>query len=138
MAQGFELLSDLHKDARGFRPSADYMADFRSKTLAEQQAAWDSLVREVEESIDEDRRREAEALVAFNARLDGMMRDFSIDRATALRWDMEAYEADVEGALEAHGDASQEIEHYLWQQGIAFREMPAFTAIIMRAFGLAA
>lgn len=115
----FELIRDLHKDARGFRPSAEWMAVFNGLSDVAKEETWDNLCRELEENETEDERREIEAVAEFNARIDGMVTDYGIARADAFRWDMEAFEVDIEGALEYHGSAIQEIEFYLWKQGIA-------------------
>lgn len=136
MARGYELLSDLHKDAYGFRPSASYMEQFEELSEAEKEREWERLCQRVSESIDEEREYHAARLVDFTAHLKSLMAQFSIDMHTALRWDMEANDADVEGALDAHGDASQEIEHYLYCQGIDFKDMLPFTRLINEAYEL--
>jgi hypothetical protein len=136
MARGYELLSDLHKDARGSRPTAGYMEWFEDLSEAEKEREWESLCRRVDESIVEERDYHAARLVDFTAHIQSLMAQFSIDQHTALRWDMEANDADVAGALEAHGDASQEIEHYLYCQGIDFKDMLPFTRLINEAYGL--
>jgi hypothetical protein len=61
----FELISDLHKDARGFRPSADWFAHFESLSESDKQRVWDDLCDELHE---EDRRMQA-AQTAALARL---------------------------------------------------------------------
>jgi hypothetical protein len=136
MARGYELLSDLYKDASGSRPTAGYMAWFEDLSAAEKEREWESLCRRVDESIVEERDYHAARLVAFTAHIQSLMAQFSIDMHTALRWDMEANDADVLGALEVHGDASQEIEHYLYCQGIDFKDMLQFTRIINEAYEL--
>lgn len=45
-----ELVGDLHKDARGFRPGYGWWMTWRSSTPAQRQTIWDGLIREMEES----------------------------------------------------------------------------------------
>lgn len=52
----FELISDLHKDARGCRPSSDWFDHFESLPEAEKQRVWDDLCDELAE---EDRAMQA-------------------------------------------------------------------------------
>jgi len=132
----FELISDLHKDARGFRPSVDWMKAFTESSFEDQEAIWDSLNKELEEREARERDEEAHALAVFERRLEDMVADYNIDLPTALRWDMESFEVDINEALAYHGSASQEIEFYLWKQGIAFSEFPRFVALACEAFGL--
>lgn len=60
----FELISDLHKDARGFRPSSRWMAAFRASTHAEQEAEWNALCAELERSMAEEKAAEERATAA--------------------------------------------------------------------------
>lgn len=119
MATGFELIRDLHKDARGFRPSQEWMAVFNGLSDVAKQETWDGLVRELSETMAEDERLELEAVTSYNARIDGMVKDYGIDRGTAMRWDLDAFEVDIESAMQYHGSAVQEIEFYLWKNGIS-------------------
>ena len=112
------------------------MEQFEELSEAEKEREWTRLCMRVEESIDEEREYHAARLVDFTAHLKSLMAQFNIDMHTALRWDMEANDADVEGALDAHGDASQEIEHYLYCQGIDFKDMLLFVRLINEAYGL--
>ena len=118
MATGFELVRDLHKDARGFRPSQGWLDVFNGLSDAAKQETWDQLCRELSETMAEDERLELEAVTAYNARIDGMVKDYGIDRGTAMRWDLDAFEVDIEGAMQYHGSAIQEVEFYLWKQGV--------------------
>ena len=136
MSNAFELISDLHKDARGFRPGAAYMEMFNEQPFAEQERIWDSLCQEVADREAEDARYELNAQRDFEARIEGMVADYGIDRATALRWDMEAFEVDINEALQYYGCAAQEIEHYLYRNGLGFQIFPMYVAEITAALGL--
>lgn len=132
----FELIRDLHKDARGFRPSVDWMEAFNASTFEEQEATWESLCDELERREAHERDEEAHALAVFERRLEDMVADYGIDLATALRWDMESFEVDVNETLAYHGTASQEIEFYFWKQGLAQKEWPRYVALAYKAYGL--
>lgn len=137
MATSFELIRDLHKDARGFRPSQGWMEVFNGLSDVAKQETWDGLCRELNETMAEDELREAEALVDYNARIDGMVADYGIDRATAIRWDLESFDVDVTEALRYHGSAIQEIEFFLWKQGIeSFKNTTPLVKEIALAMGL--
>jgi len=65
----FELISDLHKDARGCRPSSDWFEHFESLPEVEKQRVWDDLCDELAE---EDRRiqsRQANAIARLADRI---------------------------------------------------------------------
>jgi hypothetical protein len=114
----FELISDLHKDARGFRPSAEWMRVFNGKSDVEKEATWEALCNELAENEAENELREIAAVDAYNARINGMVADYGISRETAMRWDLDAFEVDISYISEYPGAATQEIEFYLWKQGI--------------------
>lgn len=136
MARGFDLIRDLHKDARGVRPGTFFMEAFNAMSEDEKQTVWDRLCDELEARQLETERREANALEQFESRLKGMMKDYDIDMPTALRWDMESFDVKVQTALEDHGTAKQEIEFYLWKQDLPFEEFPRFLAMACEAYQL--
>ena len=103
-----DLISDLHKDAYGFRPKGDYFAWWESCSDDEKQAEWDSL-------LDAFRRREAEeqeleqaAVVDLEYRISSLMEHGARNREMAVRWLAEAFET--------NGDVS-----YLeWNLGVPY------------------
>jgi len=131
----FDLISDLHKDARGFRPGADFMADFNAQTDAKKQETWDYLCEQLERRELEESMQELDAQRRFESRIQGMMTDHGIDRATAIRWEIDANDL-VElmaEAIELFGTAEQEVDHFLWDQGLAFQIMPMYRTEIEAA-----
>lgn len=99
----FELISDLHKDARGFRPSQDWLRNFDSLPYAEQEKIWDRLVVEMDESMADEDRREAAALADFRALIADTIAAGAPDGATALRW---------------LRDAGEDLSYFLWGHGL--------------------
>ena len=132
----FELLSDLHKDARGFRPSASFIEAFEAQDEAKQQRRWDSLCQELKERECEEALMQMNAQRNFETRIEGMVADYGINRGTALRWDMKAFEVDIDEALQYYGCAAQEIEHYLYRNGLGFQIFPMYVAEITATLGL--
>jgi hypothetical protein len=91
----FDMISDLHKDARGFRPSSSWLAAFRASTHAEQQAEWDSLIEEMEDSQKAEAEAQAKATAVFEARVADLIASGARDRITAIRWIADAEGVDL-------------------------------------------
>ena len=86
------LFSDMHKDAYGFRPRghAFYNAD---TTDAVKQRIWDAVCEDVEAAIERENNERDAAQIAWEDRIAKLCADHNIDRATAIRWDMDAEDA---------------------------------------------
>jgi hypothetical protein len=91
MAYTFDsnTVSDLHKDARGFRPSEYFWEEWTQVGDAGRQMIWDSLLRELNDTMAEDRRREADALARFEDLLARTRQAGAADDETAVRWILE-------------------------------------------------
>ena len=83
-------VSDLHKDAFGFRPSQCWWEQWKSNTPAEKQVEWDSLILAMERSIAEDKASEAFAIKVFGALVASTIETGAKDVETAHRWIMES------------------------------------------------
>jgi hypothetical protein len=83
-------LSDMHKDAYGFRPSPEQWARWNTMNNAQLDAEEADLAKAIGAAIAEEEENEAFATVAFEAHIAKLIADFNIDRATAIRWDIEA------------------------------------------------
>ena len=88
------IISDLHKDARGFRPTAGWWSVWEDLSDDAKQETWDSLCQELSETMDRERRLEAEAMIALHQRIQGTMLLGAKDEVQALKWIMEAEEFD--------------------------------------------
>ena len=106
------ILSDLHKDARGFRPSNDYTKWFSSLPLFAQAKEWDRLTEEVKQREIDRGIAEAISIEDFKKMVAGVMKSLDIDRTTALRW------------LTQSTDfySIQCVEHWVWGHGILFTD----------------
>ena len=90
------LISDLHKDAYGFRPDQSFWATFAAFNPDQKQALWDSMLADLERSIEEDRKLQEDAVFKFEQRVENLMHDgTNVKRVVA--WLMQAEECnDVE------------------------------------------
>ena len=103
------IVSDLHKDAYGFRPGADFWSDWKNASSNTKQKVWDDLLVDLEHSIERDRAEANAAAEEFMLRIEKMNEYGAADYETALRWIV-----DAEGPFEN----DQDIEHFVWKQGL--------------------
>ena len=89
-----QIVSDLHKDARGFRPTQYWWDQWSLCTSDQKQTMWDSLCRELEETMAAERAAEARAALALTERLEQMYDLGAKSEVQALQWIMEAEEFD--------------------------------------------
>ena len=91
MAYTFDsnIVSDLHKDARGFRPSEYFWEEWDQCGDDNRQAMWDSLCRELEDTMAAEREAEVGALRAFTERVIDTQLAGAGDIQTAIRWILE-------------------------------------------------
>jgi hypothetical protein len=112
-----ELISDLHKDALGYRPSADFMDMWKNGLSDEgRQAEWDYLCKMVEESIAREKAEADQAVAEFNHRVLETIRYGAGDEETALRWMTQ------EGRDNEWMEHSQDAEHWVYNQGFLFTD----------------
>ena len=86
------IVSDLHKDARGFRPTEYFWEEWTQAPDQFKQKIWDCLIQELEDTMAEDRRREAQAALQLTERLEEMYQLGAKSEVQALKWIMEAEE----------------------------------------------
>jgi hypothetical protein len=77
------IFSDLHKDARGFRPRGH---EYFTATPARKQQIWEVLCDELEASIDAEARAHEEAEADLDRQVDQALALGAQDRAQAIRW----------------------------------------------------
>ena len=83
------LISDLHKDAYGFRPSGRFWSSFAAFNPEQKQALGDSMLADLDRSIEDYRKLQEEAVVKFEDRVDNLMHD-GTTRERVIKWLMEA------------------------------------------------
>lgn len=84
------IVSDLHKDARGYRPREGFWSEWNRSTDFDRQAIWDGLMRELEHSIQEEQDRHARAETAFAGLIQMNRQLGAADTHTAIRWILQA------------------------------------------------
>ncbi len=103
------IFSDFHKDAYGFRPRGH---EFYTATPARKQEIWDNVQQAFLQRQVEEAEEEARALREFEAEIASIIEAGAGDRTTALRWMTE----------EDTFYHSQDIEHWVYNQGILFTD----------------
>lgn len=76
--------SDLHKDARGFRPREGFWQWMNNATPDELQEKWDSLIEELNQSIAEEKAMEERCLVLFKEDLARLTAAYNIPVSEAI------------------------------------------------------
>ena len=84
--------SDLHKDARGYRPTPGGYAAWDEATPEQKQVIWDRLCDELGDRMAEDARNEAAAAHDFELTVQDLLRAGATDRSMAIKWLHEAHE----------------------------------------------
>jgi hypothetical protein len=106
-----QIVSDLHKDAYGCRPSQFWWQCWKEADNDEKQREWDDLLEQLDRTIELERQEEMYALKSFNGWVD-VTRMHAGSEEDALRW-----------ITQDQGFAHcQDIEHWVWSQGILFTD----------------
>lgn len=79
-------VSDLHKDAYGFRPGQDFWADWALASDDERQATWDILLKSLEATIDAEEAQEQAAISEFESRITLHELAGAPSREVAIEW----------------------------------------------------
>ena len=85
-----DTVSDLHKDAYGFRPSEWFWQEWIEAKDDERQAIWDGLLRALDITMERECEAERVAIERFEALVRVNISAGAEDRETALRWIMDA------------------------------------------------
>lgn len=88
------IVSDLHKDARGFRPNEYFWEEWTQAPDNIKQVIWDNLIVELNEEMARQRQADDEAMIAMHQRIQGLMLIGAKDEVQAIKWLIEAEEFD--------------------------------------------
>ena len=113
-----ELISDLHKDAHGKRPSLAFWDAWTFDSEKGKQATWDYLVMIMNESVSHTDDAEAQNLRLFKDKLQNIMADHGYGWKQAIRRCLL-----VNDKWLPYATFGNDIEHFLWQQGISFAKI---------------
>jgi len=101
-------ISDVHKDAYGFRPRGRYGDDWTVEELKEE---LDRLVDYANEVHEQEQIAAEKAADAFDEQIIAVQASGAGNREQAIKW-----------LVEADEDALWDIEHYVWKQGFLFTD----------------
>jgi len=121
-------ISDLHKDAYGFRPSVEFSMLWQLSSDDQKQEIWDDLVAIMQRSMEAEEAAEKAAFEAFEGQIQAALLSGAADRETAIRWVVEAL--DLSEAELTYGG-----EHVCFLVGIPFsytQELDAAVAEIQQ------
>lgn len=107
-----DIISDLHKDVRGYRPTASWWQMWNALGKAEKQNVWDALCNELETKIKHEKIAEEKAVAEFKERIEQAQVWGARDYFDALRW--------ITGCETFYH--IQDVEHFVWEQGILFTD----------------
>lgn len=108
------VLSDLHKDARGFRPSSDWFQAWNEMDVPARNALWTSLCDDVDTAIETERAQTLQAIARLEDRIAEQAHDLGVSVQTMVRWDMDAHQVGDHG-----------VGYYLYLCGISSLEYEA-------------
>lgn len=87
-----QIVSDLHKDAYGFRPREMFWAEWNNCTPDGKQELWDNLLEALDAEMEAQRQRDERAINEFEDRVDSLVQLGAPNRLTAIRWIVEGLE----------------------------------------------
>jgi len=88
------IVSDLHKDARGFRPTENFWEEWDQCGDDNRQSMWDSLCRELEETMAAEQAAQEQALANFKTQIKEMRKLGAETTRQAIKWIFHAEKMD--------------------------------------------
>jgi hypothetical protein len=85
-----QIVSDLHKDARGWRPREHFWTRWEEASNDEKQAIWDGLCEELEWELERERKAKERAVSEFEEQVARNLSYGAADRQQAIRWIVES------------------------------------------------
>ncbi len=82
------LVSDLHKDARGSRPDEYFWEEWTNIDAAGKQLIWERLLGELDVAVKEEQTREQQAIASFEKHVTSL-ESISNSRKQSIRWIVE-------------------------------------------------
>jgi len=83
-------VSDLHKDARGYRPTQAFWNAWNYQDDEGKQTAWNVLINELNDEMERERNAQAMATIKMHQRVQGMLLLGAKSEVQALQWIMKA------------------------------------------------
>lgn len=85
-------VSDLHKDAFGFRPREYFWAEWNTATADQKQEIWDDLLAALERTMEWERQQEQRAVADYLTRIQDMLGLGAADEDQARKWLVQSLE----------------------------------------------
>ena len=101
------VVSDLHKDAYGFRPSADFWQEWNNTSDSNRQCIWDRLLQTLEISLEQERESQQLAIQRFENQVTEMLPQYH-DRAAVIQAMMEKHHS------------GNDYEYFCFTQGLPY------------------
>lgn len=92
-----DMISDLHKEAYGFRPREHFWQTWNLVSPLGKQAMWNVLCEDQQRAVNEEREQEKLSIITFEKRIEDTISVGAGDRKTALRWLTEEAESEIQG-----------------------------------------
>jgi len=88
------IVSDLHKDAYGFRPREYFWAEWNNSSDADKQHIWDHLLQDLEAAMDLEAQEQIAAINAFEVEIANALDFGAQTREDAIRWIVQGLDLD--------------------------------------------
>lgn len=88
------IVSDLHKDAYGFRPREYFWAEWNNSSDADKQHIWDRLIQDLQLAMEAEADEQAAAINAFELEIASALDLGAPSREDAIRWIVQAMDLD--------------------------------------------
>lgn len=92
-------VSDLHKDAFGFRPREYFWAEWNNSTADQKQVIWDDLRDALQREMDWERQQEERAVEAYRQRVQDLLGLGASDEYQARKWLVQSLGPDASDLL---------------------------------------
>lgn len=89
-----KTVSDLHKDAYGFRPNSLFWEEWNTSKPAQKQVIWGELCDRLSVALEEQKAEEAAAIASFENNISTLIELGARDRDTAIRWFLDSLKLD--------------------------------------------
>lgn len=113
------LVSDLHKDAYGFRPTAGWWDCWNHQDDAGKQAAWTTLLDDLEQAHEREAQEQIAAINAFELEIATALDVGAVSREDAVRWIVQGLELDDIDMM--YGGSA-----ICYRKGLPYRMAPVF------------
>jgi hypothetical protein len=103
------IVSDLHKDAYGFRPGPAFAARWNAADQEGRREIWDSLCEDLESEMAREKAEQESAIAEWREDIARIMGTLKWSKKRAIRHDMES-----------HGCDSRDVGFYCYKRGMGY------------------